>query len=311
MIQTQCKEQDIATYAVSFICESNQKKIRHVFEEGAFSREESVDTEIACDTCIPSSAPLPADGRDASVQYGPSECISLWRNKYGHCAVQTQCTAQEIQNYPVGFVCDSNQTNIKHVFEAGSFAPQEEFDTLIKCDRCDPYVHFLGRDGVPVVEEELDVLPEVTNLRNKLKTLTEGMVKQSNAIYKLNEEVFDVKQVTRQSMAGSKVNLFKKVGKKNSDQAKDEPVHLLVHKRHKQTTARQHKLQYTKVVMHKRARHSHGHMVASAGHRARPLRGLSDEGRRLRHHPKAQRQSMAAEIRSSEEYSAPDALVQK
>lgn len=52
-IATQCKEQDMSKYAVKFLCiDDGGEKVRHVFAEGSFDKEEQFDTLIECKQCL-------------------------------------------------------------------------------------------------------------------------------------------------------------------------------------------------------------------------------------------------------------------
>lgn len=77
---------------------------------------------------------------EASVpRAGPGLCIYLSRNAASHCVVHTQCQDSDITHYSLRLICDDGRGGrTRHVFEEGSFAIEETFDTLIVCASCLP-----------------------------------------------------------------------------------------------------------------------------------------------------------------------------
>lgn len=139
-------------------------------------------------------------GAENAVTYGPGKCVALWQNGHGHCAIGTKCKDHDIDNYPVKLICEKNGEKVRHVFAEGSFAAEEEFDTLISCSRC---IAFVDESGAP--EDALEEEPAsaaLNNLRSKLQNLTNGMVKQSRALQKLNAKVFNIKVEVEEEGAG-------------------------------------------------------------------------------------------------------------
>merc|ERR1719371_85299 len=81
-------------------------------------------------------------------EYGPDNCVSVYRSDEGHCIMRTDCQKETIVNYEFGLVCVNKQgfgqsSPVKHLFGKNSFDPEETFDTLIKCDQC------LGLEDIP------------------------------------------------------------------------------------------------------------------------------------------------------------------
>jgi len=71
------------------------------------------------------------------TKFGPGNCIAAFRNADGHCELETHCKDHDISKFPVKFICiDAGGQKVRHVFAAGSFDPEEQFDTLIECKSC-------------------------------------------------------------------------------------------------------------------------------------------------------------------------------
>jgi len=87
----------------------------------------------------PKSAEVDAAVKDKTsvAKFGPSNCVSTWVNEDGHCEIETKCKEQDISKYAVKFICiDAGGEKVRHVFAGGSFDTEEQFDTLIECNKC-------------------------------------------------------------------------------------------------------------------------------------------------------------------------------
>lgn len=116
------------------------------------------------------------------VNYGPQGCVSVWKNKDGHCIMATDCAQHDIETYEFGLVCvDKVGSPVKHLFGKNSFDAKETFDTLIKCDQC------LGLENVP---DEVTLAGEVAVMQKDLAGLKDVMKNISVNVQMLNNEVF-------------------------------------------------------------------------------------------------------------------------
>jgi len=114
-------------------------------------------------TELPASANVDAALRDRTTKtkFGPGNCISTWRNEDGHCEIKTHCKEQDMSKYAVKFLCiDNGGEKVRHVFAAGSFDEEEQFDTLIECKQC-----------LAEKQEQLEIVddPKIPNYRKKVK----------------------------------------------------------------------------------------------------------------------------------------------
>lgn len=78
-------------------------------------------------------------GKVNVANFGPGACVSGWVNKAKHLVVQTACKDQPtFSAYALRVVCvDKDGGRVLHNFEKGGFDPEEIFDTLIVCDKCE------------------------------------------------------------------------------------------------------------------------------------------------------------------------------
>jgi len=119
------------------------------------------------------------------VKYGPNKCVSVYRNKEGHCVMATDCKQADIASYSFGLLCvDKAGSSVKHQFGEDSFDPVENFDTLIKCDQC------LGLENVP---GPTALAGEVAAMHKDLSDIEKVVVNISLNVQKLNDEVFKSK----------------------------------------------------------------------------------------------------------------------
>merc|ERR1740130_1863305 len=49
--------------------------------------------------------PKEADTSSDVVKYGPNKCVSVYRNKEGHCVMATECKQADIASYSFGLLC--------------------------------------------------------------------------------------------------------------------------------------------------------------------------------------------------------------
>lgn len=64
--------------------------------------------------------------------------MSTWLNEHSRCMIKTDCASEDISAYDVSLMCvgkDGQAT--KHEFGVDAFDPQETFDTLRICARCE------------------------------------------------------------------------------------------------------------------------------------------------------------------------------
>lgn len=118
----------------------------------------------------------------AAEKYGPKDCISVWRNEEGHCVMRTQCKGVDMKDYEYGLTCvGSDGVAASHTFGKDSFDPEEQFDTLIRCEKClaahdDHLSSKVGR--------------KVKAVKEDIKELRSVMQAVSVSLKKLNDKVF-------------------------------------------------------------------------------------------------------------------------
>eukprot|EP00931_Biecheleriopsis_adriatica_P072044 TRINITY_DN4604_c0_g1_i3.p1 TRINITY_DN4604_c0_g1~~TRINITY_DN4604_c0_g1_i3.p1 ORF type:complete len:404 (+),score=118.72 TRINITY_DN4604_c0_g1_i3:82-1293(+) len=78
-------------------------------------------------------------GDSGVVHFGPGSCVSAWVGTGKHCVVKTSCSKQPaFDSYALRLICvDKDGGRVLHGFEQGGFDPEETFDTLIVCDKCE------------------------------------------------------------------------------------------------------------------------------------------------------------------------------
>jgi len=156
-----------------------------------------------------------SDGVDAALllqsvhsKFGPGNCMATWRNEDGHCQVETKCKDHDISNYAVKFICiDDGGEKVRHVFAAGSFDADEQFDTLIECKKClaekEETIQIiqdlpagnhssLQKKTKKEEEEEDPGGAPLAELRDSVKQLETFMWSTSDALQKLNAKVYNV-----------------------------------------------------------------------------------------------------------------------
>eukprot|EP00933_Yihiella_yeosuensis_P033185 TRINITY_DN268_c1_g1_i1.p1 TRINITY_DN268_c1_g1~~TRINITY_DN268_c1_g1_i1.p1 ORF type:complete len:294 (-),score=98.41 TRINITY_DN268_c1_g1_i1:94-975(-) len=75
------------------------------------------------------------------ARYGPSSCVSLWKDSATNtCVMQTDCgVAIGVDDYDMGFQCESEGKPLTiHMYGKNSFAATETFDTGEECGQCNP-----------------------------------------------------------------------------------------------------------------------------------------------------------------------------
>lgn len=75
-----------------------------------------------------------------ATRFGPSQCVSLSRSPTGSCVLSTDCDRVDISKTEFAFDCvgKDDSVMVRHSFGKGGFDAREEFDTEVKCDRCEP-----------------------------------------------------------------------------------------------------------------------------------------------------------------------------
>jgi hypothetical protein len=122
------------------------------------------------------------DAASDAVSYGPSSCVSTYKNMEGHCMIKTACQSIDTSAYTFGLVCvDKAGAPVRHLFGRDSFDPEETFDTQIPCDQC------LGLEDVA---DSVTVSAEITNMTTELSKLRHMMQDLSMQVQRLNGKVF-------------------------------------------------------------------------------------------------------------------------
>lgn len=78
-------------------------------------------------------------GEAGEVAFGPQNCVSLTRSaNAGSCVISTDCEGADLSTTEFAFDCIRQGGEIvRHSFGIGGFDPSEEFDTQVKCNRCE------------------------------------------------------------------------------------------------------------------------------------------------------------------------------
>lgn len=110
---------DAATVATSNRLSKTGKRLRHYQQPGS---EEVFGTS-----------------EENAHRVGPGGCFNIWKNSASHCMVKTKCADQNIDGYSFSLVCkDRADGVVRHAFGSNAFDNEEEFDTLIICQSCEP-----------------------------------------------------------------------------------------------------------------------------------------------------------------------------
>jgi len=137
-----------------------------------------------------SSAPVKASVAPSGkvVSYGPSDCVSTFKNNENHCVMQTACDDVKREepaawsSYEFGLICvDANGVPTRHVFGKDSFDSIETFDTLIECDQC------IGLDDV---SDDVALTGQVVVLADEIKSISGMMKNITKDVDTLNKKVF-------------------------------------------------------------------------------------------------------------------------
>jgi len=88
------------------------------------------------------AVPILVNGAGTSVKstgtsFGPQNCVSLTRSSAGSCVIATDCEGSDLSKTEFAFDCIGHNEIVRHSFGTGGFESSEEFDTEVKCDRCE------------------------------------------------------------------------------------------------------------------------------------------------------------------------------
>jgi hypothetical protein len=115
-------------------------------------------------------------------RFGPRSCIATWRNPAGHCVLQTKCDHIDLSKVDVGMTCvNADGAETRHTFGKDSFDPDEEFDTMVECNKCTA----LRQDKTnKALTEKLQLLSQ------GIKDLEKSMESINANVERLNAKVF-------------------------------------------------------------------------------------------------------------------------
>lgn len=72
----------------------------------------------------------------SDLTFGPKKCVTISRSSQGSCVLTTNCEGADTSKTEFAFDCIGKHV-VRHSFGVGGFDADEEFDTDVKCDRCD------------------------------------------------------------------------------------------------------------------------------------------------------------------------------
>jgi len=79
-----------------------------------------------------------ATARTVAFSFGPQNCVSIARSTVGSCVMTTNCEGQDLSKVDFAFDCVGTAAGIvRHSFGVGGFDSNEEFDTDVKCAKCE------------------------------------------------------------------------------------------------------------------------------------------------------------------------------
>jgi len=224
VIRTNCGEGvNLDALEFAFDCGTAAAVQKHSFGVGGFDLVEEFDTDIKCSQCsVPEKrkihkaakkSPVHLDkssvhmlagqsatkGDDLVDKYGPGKCVETYRGTTGTCMVRTQCKDQDISNYEFGMLCVHDVKtgeNVRHLFGKKSFDPEEEFDTLIKCEQClGLKEEAAGDEAAPAAPAVVagakteDIVKKVNSLVDEVGEMQSGLEKIKSDVKILNEKV--------------------------------------------------------------------------------------------------------------------------
>jgi hypothetical protein len=130
-------------------------------------------------------------------RFGPESCIATWRNPAGHCVLQTKCDHIDLSKVDVGMTCvNADGAETRHTFGKDSFDSDEEFDTMVECNKCTA----LRQDKTnKALTEKLQLLSE------GIKDLEKGMESINENVQRLNAQVFRKPALTQTRSLPNKV----------------------------------------------------------------------------------------------------------
>lgn len=71
------------------------------------------------------------------ASFGPKNCVMLTHSSAGSCVISTDCEGADLSETEFAFDCVQKDGIVRHSFGTGGFDSREEFDTEVKCDRCE------------------------------------------------------------------------------------------------------------------------------------------------------------------------------
>jgi len=222
VIATNCGEGvDINKLEFAFDCQNAGAVQKHSFGVGGFDLVEDFDTGIKCKQCkAPENHKVHKSHKEKPLRaavhspvhmfakkkatkegdlvdkYGPGNCVEAWRGTTGTCILRTQCKGQDISNYNFGMLCVHNVTsgeNVRHLFGENSFDPEEEFDTLVKCERCLGLRQEANETATTAAAvagaKPEDLVKSVNTLVDEVGAMATGLEKIKSDVKVLNEKV--------------------------------------------------------------------------------------------------------------------------
>lgn len=81
-----------------------------------------------------------ASVKRSAASFGPENCVALTRSAAGSCVISTDCEGADLSQTEFAFDCVGKPSDagiVRHSFGTGGFETTEEFDTEVKCARCE------------------------------------------------------------------------------------------------------------------------------------------------------------------------------
>jgi len=138
---------------------------------GTNARNAAADRDTAAESDGVARAANGSAVHGGASLYGPSMCVSTWRdNRTGHCVLMTDCLPEtDLSNYNFGFICVPDEGSVtRHLYGRNSFESHETYYTDVPCQQC------LALDDKPMnsIDSITGLLQEVAELKAQIMNIS-------------------------------------------------------------------------------------------------------------------------------------------